>query len=78
MMKKRKFQYSGYCAHGGGAARAVVEGGMGARRGRGRPQGNWRRGGVELSRMAKDRGGWKRTVYDWVSPRPSRLRRKQW
>lgn len=45
MMKKRKFQYSGYCARGGGAARAVVEGGMGARRGRGRPQGNWRRGG---------------------------------
>ena len=26
--------------------------------------------------MAKDRGGWQRTVYDWVHPWPSRLRRK--
>ena len=34
------------------------------------------KGRAKLGRIANDRGGWKRTVNDWVHPRPSGLRSK--
>ena len=84
MMKERKFQYFGHRVCGGGTARAVVERGMVGRCGRGRPQGNWignlkgwnGKRGLELSKMVKEQGGWKRSVYDWVHPWLSRLMSK--
>ena len=30
--------------------------------------------GVKLSRLAMDRDDWKKTVFNWVHPRPLRLR----
>ena len=83
IIKKRKFKYFGHHVRRGGTTKAVMEGGMEGRRGRGRPCWNWMgnlkewsgKEAVELNRMAKDRDGWRKSVYDWVHPRPLRLRR---
>ena len=82
MVKKKKLKYFGHQIRSGGTTRAVMEGGMEGNRGRGRPQCNWMgnmrewcgKGTGELINMAKDRHGWRKAVYDWVHPRPPRLR----
>ena len=78
MVKRRKFRFFGHMVRGGGVAKAVVEGAMEGRRGRGRPQGDWAgnlkewsgESIVELNRMALDRRRWRVTVEDWVHQRP--------
>ena len=82
IVKKRKFKYFGHLVRGGGTARAVMEGSMQGRRGKGRPQGNWMgnlrewsgKGCFNLTRMAEDRERWRQAVHSWVHPRPPRLR----
>ena len=83
MVKKRKFQYFGHIIRGGGTAKAVMEGVMEGRRGRGRPQTNWMKNlnewsgmrPMELSKMTVNRNGWRKAVKDWVHPQLNQLRR---
>ena len=63
MVKRRRFKFFGHTVREEGLARAVMEGRMEGKRGRGRSQGNWFKNlkdwsgmsGADLSKMAKTR-----------------------
>ena len=82
MMRKRKFKFFGHMMRADGLTKAVIEGCMEGRRGRGRPQGNWMnnlkdwsgKSGAELGVMTRDRKRWRVEVRKWVHLRPNRLR----
>ena len=83
MMKKKKLKYLFWASclgrwHGKSGNGRRKEG----RRERGRPQRNWMANlrewseerGVELSRIATNREGWRKAVHSWANQRLARLR----